>query len=594
MTSPQSATAPVSHDEKILQGRYRIKQCLGSGGMGDVYLAEDMRLQRYVAVKSLKHEYCKMTEVRKRIERECVLHAQLGAHPNIITLYDRTDEDDTIHLIIEYVDGVTLKDIIEKARLGSIYLTWRESVSIACQMLEALARIHSLGIVHRDVKPANVMITQSETGAYTAKMMDFGIARLMNPVDGATMLTREGGSGPGTPIYMSPEQIAGTQFGPLSPASDVYAMGVVLYQMLTKRPPFQGTITDIFHGHLNAAPPPIDTGLDATYPPQLTEVVQKALAKQPSNRYASATEFRHALKRLSKQHGAVTTLTVAETVASGNKVQQSATAPAQSVQLQPMPAHDPITTSGLFRLRDQGQRSASRSVIAIACVLAAVSAVVLGNFFFFQSFKNEPAPAAAIQQTTGTITTTPASQPQATSATQSPTPQQQNSAIPATQQPTNATQPQSTSTSAAAPTPAPALTPEQPAPVSMDTPPPAVLAEKPEDPAPVPAKKTVAKDPVKESPMDEVQETTPVKTPVTPYVSPQEEPRRTPIPVQTPVPTNITTPPNPNESFSDRARRPAQEMSPTPVPRTPVPQGYQNDSIFQDVRVNKQPAIKIN
>lgn len=598
MTSPQSATAPVSHDEKILQGRYRIKQCLGSGGMGDVYLAEDMRLQRFVAVKSLKHEYCKMTEVRKRIERECVLHAQLGAHPNIITLYDRTDEDDTIHLIIEYVDGVTLKDIIEKARLGSIYLTWRESVSIACQMLEALARIHSLGIVHRDVKPANVMITQSETGAYTAKLMDFGIARLMNPVDGATMLTREGGSGPGTPIYMSPEQIAGTQFGPLSPASDVYAMGVVLYQMLTKRPPFQGTITDIFHGHLNAAPPPIDTGLDATYPAQLTEVVQKALAKQPSNRYASATEFRHALKRLSKQQGAVTTLTVAETIASGNKVQQSATAPVQSVQLQPMPVHDPITTSGLFRLRDQGQRSASRTVIAIACVLAAVAAVVLGNFFFFQSFKNEPAPAAAIQQTTGTVTSTP-SQQQATPATQTPTPQQQSNVAPLTQQSTNttpATQPQTTSPSAPAPAPAqaPALTLDQPAPVSMDTPPPAVLAEKPEDPAPAPVKKTVAKEPAEESPMDEVQQDTPAKTPVTPYVAPTEEKRQTPIPVQTPVPTNLVSPTNPNESFSDRARRPAQEMSPTPVPRTPVPQGYQNDSIFQDVRVNKQPAIKIN
>ncbi len=595
MTSPQSATAPVSHDEKILQGRYRLTRCLGSGGMGDVYLAEDMRLQRYVAVKTLKQEYCKMTEVRKRIERECVMHAQLGAHPNIITLYDRVEEDGQIHLIIEYVDGVMLKDIIESARLGSIFLTWRESVSIACQMLEALAKIHSLGIVHRDVKPANVMITQSETGAYTAKMMDFGIARLMNPIDGATMLTREGGSGPGTPIYMSPEQIAGTQFGPLSPASDVYAMGVVLYQMLAKRPPFQGTITDIFHGHLNASPPPIDTGLDATYPAQLTEIVQKALAKQPSNRYASATEFRHALKRLSKQHGAITTLTVAETIASGNKVQQSATAPAQSVQLQPM-AHDPITTSGLFRLRDQGQRSASRTVIAIACVLAAVAAVVLGNFFFFQSFSNQPAPAAAIQQTTGTITLTP--QP-STPATQTPTPQQQNIAAPTTQQPANATPAQQTTSATsphapAASTPVQAVTPEQPAPVSMDAAPPAVLAEKPEDPAPAPVTKTVAKEPVKESPMDEVQEATPAKTPVTPYVAPTEEPRRTPIPIQTPVPTNITTPTNPNESFSERARRPAQEMSPTPVPRTPVPQGYQNDSIFQDVRVNKQPAIKIN
>ena len=165
MTSPHSASAPTSHDDKILQGRYRITRCLGSGGMGDVYLAEDLRLRRLVAVKSIKQEFCEIPEVRKRIERECVMHAQLGAHPNVITLYDRVEDNDQIHLIIEYVDGTTLKDLIEKARLGSIFLTWREIVSIACQLLDALALIHRHGIVHRDVKPANIMLTQDDTGA---------------------------------------------------------------------------------------------------------------------------------------------------------------------------------------------------------------------------------------------------------------------------------------------------------------------------------------------------------------------------------------------------------------------------------------------
>ncbi len=152
MSSAPGATTPTGQKEPLLQGRYRITRILGSGGMGDVFLADDLRLSRQVAIKSIKREFCKMDEVRKRIERECVMHAQLGAHPNIIALFDRIDDNGQIHLVMEYVDGVTLKDVIDRARNGELYLTWRESTSIACQVLEALARMH--GGVHVEAHSA--------------------------------------------------------------------------------------------------------------------------------------------------------------------------------------------------------------------------------------------------------------------------------------------------------------------------------------------------------------------------------------------------------------------------------------------------------
>lgn len=570
MIGRDTGSAQPNEGENPLQGRYRITRCLGSGGMGDVYLADDLRLGRLVAVKSLKQEYCKMPEVRKRIERECVMHAQLGAHPNVITLYDRVEVDGQIHLIIEYVNGVTLKDVIEKARLGSICLTWRESVSIACQILEALARIHAQGIVHRDVKPANIMLTQSDTGAYTAKLMDFGIARLMNPLDGATMLTREGGAGPGTPIYMSPEQIAGTQFGPLSPASDVYAMGVVLYQMLAKRPPFQGTITDIFHGHLNSPPPPIDAGLDSTYPPQLSEVVHKSLAKQPVNRYESAIEFRRALRRLTRAQGAVTTLAVANTLPVAEPANPA-------VPLLPVlaPTAEPVTTSWMFQRRLDGANGPTRTVVAIACVVVAVAAVLLGNFYFFRSFTTSPGASAPPQQSaTGVVPASPVS-------LQGP-----NLALPQ--------QSEATGNAVPAQTPAQPTAPEQPAPVTMSAAPqPAVESEAHASTATKKEANSAKQDeppsaPSQVGPPDQ----TPTPTVVQQRTLPKEDPQRTPIPRQTPAPPDLTPPTHESESFAERARRPAQEMTPTPIPRTPVPQSDAN--IFRDVQVHKQPAIKLN
>lgn len=550
MSTPNSTSVSTDPTEKLLQGRYRITRCLGSGGMGDVYLAEDLRLGRLVAVKSLKKEFCKMEEVRKRIERECVMHAQLGAHPNVITLYDRIDDDGQIHLIIEYVDGTTLKEVIEQARLGSLFLTWRESVNIACQILEALSKIHAQGIVHRDVKPANIMLIQLDTGAYVAKLMDFGIARLMNPVDGATMLTRQGGSGPGTPIYMAPEQIAGTQFGPLSPATDVYAAGVVLYQMLAKHPPYQGTITDIFHGHINAPPPPIDGANDATFPPQLTDIVHKALAKQPEDRFASALEFRRALKRLTKGQGAVTTLAVAQTVmASESKPSTNGAVPLTPVIAEP-------STNGLLQRRNKSARNANRTVAAIVIVLVAVAAVVIGNFFFFRSLSK---PAAPVVQSPQAVTEgTPAVSQQQTLPEQQVEP---------------------------APTPGPPVsaTPEKPVPVVLEEKPKPVSAEEKPKPAAEKPKKLTTEEGIADTPKGQPV-TVPKQTVPPAQTQPKEEPRRTPVPQQTPLPPDVSAPGANALPFSERARQFGTQTGQTP------PDG----DVFRDVQIIKRPATKVN
>ncbi|MCL4691826.1 MAG: serine/threonine protein kinase, partial [Candidatus Hydrogenedentes bacterium] len=256
--------------------RYEIVRSLGAGGMGEVYLAKDTELPRQVAIKTIRKDLADQPEIRKRIERECRLHAQIGSHPNIVMLHDRVEHGGSICLVMEYVEGQTLQYVLEHGTEHGKPLEWSESIRIARQCLDALGRIHTHGIVHRDVKPANILLGPSDNGAYTAKLMDFGIARMTTETDGVTILTQEGTGGPGTPVYMAPEQIDSKKYGDVSPATDVYAMGIVLYQMLSGKPPFTGSLTEVFNGHLNQSPPPI--ALADGEAGMLDQVIGKALA----------------------------------------------------------------------------------------------------------------------------------------------------------------------------------------------------------------------------------------------------------------------------------------------------------------------------
>lgn len=274
--------------------RYRVLRQVGSGGMGEVFLAEDTVLPRHVALKTIKPRLAGDEELRKRIERECRLHAKIGTHPHIVTLYDRIEADGQICLIMEYVDGGTFQDMLQIHARQTRRPPWRDGVRIILQILDALARIHALGIVHRDIKPENILITRDERSRICAKLLDFGIARLQDPLDRSTNVTRDGASGPGTPLYMAPEQIDSRHFGSPCPATDTYAMGVILYQILAGKPPFEGTLTEVFAGHLSAPVPVIEQS-DPDVPATLFTVLHKALSKQPLDRFSNASEFYDAL-----------------------------------------------------------------------------------------------------------------------------------------------------------------------------------------------------------------------------------------------------------------------------------------------------------
>src|SRR5262249_55558298 len=260
-------------------GRYRIVRPLGRGGMGGVYLARDGELDRLVALKVPRFPPDDATGFQ-RFTREARAAANLD-HPNVCRVYDHGRIDGLPFLTMAYVDGPTLADVLRDGPLPP-----RRAAELARDVARAMAYAHGQGVVHRDLKPGNVLIAQGGSPGGT----DFGLASRDTPAD--PRLTTEG-SMLGTPLYMSPEQVAGERAGP---ASDVYSLGVVLYEMLTGRPPFSGSRADIFTQVLTKDPPPasaVRPGLD----PRLDAIVRTALAKKPADRFPAMTAFAAALDR---------------------------------------------------------------------------------------------------------------------------------------------------------------------------------------------------------------------------------------------------------------------------------------------------------
>ncbi len=291
-TSSVSGSRSRSGDAQLAldSDRFRFVASLGAGAMGAVCLAEDTKLHRHVAIKTVKSELSRDPEFRKRIERECLLHAKVGPHPHIVTLFDRIESQDQIHLIMEYVEGETLQSLLERNSEEGIALPVGKALDIGLQCLEALSRIHAQGIIHRDIKPSNIMITHAETGEVSAKLMDFGVARLADDEQLSRLTTTDSG-GPGTPLYMAPEQIDSRTFGEISAATDVYSMGILLFQMFSGAPPFRGTLTEVLNAHVNIPAPRLDAVAPGRIPPVLADVLQQALAKRPKNRYPTVKAF---------------------------------------------------------------------------------------------------------------------------------------------------------------------------------------------------------------------------------------------------------------------------------------------------------------
>lgn len=266
---------------KILGGRYELIEKIGAGGMAIVYKARCHLLNRYVAVKILRPELVEDENFVKRFKRESQAAASLS-HPNIVNVYDVGQEDGIYYIVMEYVCGKTLKDYVrEKGKLDS-----REAIKIALQIAAALEHAHKNGIVHRDIKPQNILIGDD----YTVKVADFGIARAVT----STTITLAGSNVVGSVHYFSPEQARG---GYTDAKSDIYSLGIVLYEMVTGTLPFEGdTAVSVAIKHIQEKVKPpgeINPGIYKS----LQDIIQKAIEKQPERRYQSAGQMIEDLKR---------------------------------------------------------------------------------------------------------------------------------------------------------------------------------------------------------------------------------------------------------------------------------------------------------
>jgi serine/threonine-protein kinase len=268
--------------DRTFDRRYVIKRKLGSGGMADVYLAEDQELGRRVALKLLDERHASDEQFVERFRREAQSAAGLN-HPNIVSIFDRGLAEGTYYIAMEYLDGRTLKELLVRNGPTPIPI----AIDYARQILGALSFAHRNGIVHRDIKPHNIVVGSDGR----LKVTDFGIAR-----SGASQMT-EAGSIVGTAQYLSPEQARGA---PVDPRSDIYSLGIVLYEMLTGKVPFTGdTPVEIAMKHLSQVPDP-PSKLRPQVPHDLDAVVMRALAKDPDQRYASAEEMDADLARVAR------------------------------------------------------------------------------------------------------------------------------------------------------------------------------------------------------------------------------------------------------------------------------------------------------
>jgi len=268
----------------VFAGRYEVKEIIGAGGMGVVYRAFDRELQEPVAIKTLRPEVMAGGSALERFKQEIRLARRI-AHRNVVRIYDLGEQNGMYYLTMEYVEGTSLKQLIGSRGKLPVEVT----LTVGKQLCRALEVAHAEGVIHRDIKPQNMVVEPSGF----LKVMDFGIARLANPPKGKGLT--EAGTSIGTPDYMSPEQLSGME---LDPRSDLYAAGVVLFECLTGHVPFEAETTwALVAKHLEEEPPDPRT-LNSDVPRALAVVILTAMAKDPNKRFESASQMHDALARI--------------------------------------------------------------------------------------------------------------------------------------------------------------------------------------------------------------------------------------------------------------------------------------------------------
>ncbi|MCL4265834.1 MAG: serine/threonine protein kinase [Anaerolineae bacterium] len=358
----------MSDEAIVLNGRYQLLERVGSGGMAVVYKAQDRALGRIVAIKMLQESLTSDEGFLRRFQREAHAAANL-THPNIVTVHDIGQDGHRYYIVMEFVDGRTLKQLIRQYADNGRFMPINHALDLTVQICNGIGYAHRANLVHCDVKPQNILVTHDEQ----VKVADFGIARAMSQA--TQQLTTD--QVWGTPQYFSPEQAAGEM---PTPASDVYAIGVLMFEMLTGRLPFQAeSHTALALKHIQEPPPPI-TIYNPSVPKQLEQIINKLLAKEPAGRYRTAGQLGRILGAYKDRSQAETGTVYPAPLVAAHQAQ-----PQTSVSLPPTavsPANIPVAeqkTQIYHHLSADGDESPTQSTPAQRVIRIPANQTAPGN-----------------------------------------------------------------------------------------------------------------------------------------------------------------------------------------------------------------------
>ena len=362
---------------KMLDDRYEILEVIGTGGMAVVYKAKCHRLNRLVAVKILKDEYSKDEEFRRRFQAESQAVAMLS-HPNIVSVYDVSQSGDTDYIVMELIDGITLKQYMEKKGV----LNWRETLHFSIQIAKALEHAHSRGIVHRDIKPHNIMILKNGS----VKVADFGIARVSSA---QSTLTREA---LGSVHYISPEQAKGSR---VDNRTDLYSLGVVMYEMLTGRLPFEGeNAVSIAIQHISSIPL-MPREINPDIPVGLETITMKAMNPDLDKRYQFAEQLYEDLETFRKNPDVDFSETDLEFQSDDSGKKEQKKTDARQAPEQPISSVQPVSRRGDMSRAAYRDNSRRARTVSILSGMFLVIVFILGVFLYlwhswFDNMFSEP------------------------------------------------------------------------------------------------------------------------------------------------------------------------------------------------------------